>query len=72
MYSLREAILRNCYIGSLPNYGEFTITENAGYVVFNWPDGKTTRMRRAANGVDTLVPLPDGSTLRIKMSVGLY
>ncbi len=69
MSSLKEAILRNCYIGSLPNYGEFTISENAGYIVFTWPGGKTTRMQRACNGVDSLIPLPDGSTLRISSSI---
>ena len=72
MHSLREAILRNCYIGNLQNYGDFTISENAGYVVFTWPGGKTTRMRRAENRVDSIIPLPDGTELRIKVSTGLF
>ena len=69
MYSLKEAILRNCYLGSMPGGQNFTISENAGYIVFTWPDGKTTRMQRSANGVDSLVPLPDGGTLRISGSL---
>lgn len=67
MASLKEAILRNCLIGSM--CGEnFTITENAGYIVFNWSNGKTSRLHRACNGVDQLLELPDGSTMRIAPS----
>lgn len=68
--SIREAILRNCLIGSIGDQN-FTISENAGYIVFNWSNGKTTRMRRAANGVDSIVDLPDGSSLRISSSTFL-
>jgi hypothetical protein len=70
MYKLREAILRNCYLGSTPDGQNFTISENAGYIVFTWPDGKTTRLQRSANGVDAIIPLPDGTNLRV--SPGLF
>jgi len=66
---IREAILRNCYLGNMPGTGDFTISENAGYIVFTWPGGQTTRMRRAENGVDTIIPTPNGD---IRVSGSLF
>lgn len=67
MGSIKEAILRNCLIGCIEGQ-DFTITENAGYIVFNWQNGRTSRLQKACNGVDQLLELPDGKTLRISPS----
>jgi len=69
MFSLKEAILRNLYYGNHPTYGKFTIEENAGYIVFHWPGGKSTRMFTSGNGVTPVIPLPDGGQLRIEVKL---
>lgn len=68
MMSIQQAILRNCLVGNVGDHG-VTIAENAGNVVFHWSNGKSTRMRRAENGTDQLVELPDGKDLRISGSI---
>ena len=61
---IKEALLRNILIGRVGDQ-KFEIKYTGGYIVFDWGD-KTTRLQKAANGVDSLIPLPDGSMLRLK------
>jgi len=60
MDRLQAAIMSNCYFGNMPGVGNFSMYENAGYVVFKWPGGSTTRMRKSADGVGCIVPTPNG------------
>jgi|LSQX01.3.fsa_nt_gb hypothetical protein len=70
MAAIKEALLRNCLIGRIGDYN-VKIAENYGNITFTWSNGKTTRLRRSANGVDSLIELPDGSDLRISLA-GLF
>ncbi|MDR3297945.1 MAG: hypothetical protein LBT19_01005 [Candidatus Nomurabacteria bacterium] len=68
--NIKEAMLRNVLLGRVGSEN-FTIKYSSGYVVFEWSSGKTTRLQRAANGVDSIIPLPDGSSLRLKPDFSL-
>jgi hypothetical protein len=67
---IKEALLRNVLLGRVGSES-FTIRYSSGYVVFEWSSGKTTRLQRAANGVDSIIPLPDGGTVRLKPNFSL-
>lgn len=62
---IKEALLRNVLLGHVGNEN-FTIRSANGYVVFEWSNGTTTRLERSANGVDSIIPLPDGRQVRLK------
>jgi hypothetical protein len=62
---LEQMLVRCGYVGNIPGAGNFTLAEDGGYIKFTWPGGKVTRMEKAANRVDMLVPLPDGGHVRI-------
>ena len=62
--SLREMMLRDCFIGNADGY-KFTIRQNAGYIVFDWGGGNTSRLEQCSNWVDSRVKLPNGSYLTI-------
>ena len=67
---IKEALLRNVLLGKIGN-DNFTIRSANGYIVFEWSNGKTTRLERSANGVDSILPLPDGRQIRIKPDFSL-
>ena len=62
---IKEAMLRSVLLGHVGDQN-FTISYSGGYIVFDWGNGKTTRMQRACNNVDSIIPLPDGGSVRLK------
>ena len=70
--SVTEALVRNLLRGYIPAYGQFTIEYSNGYMVFNWPGGKSTRMFTSGDGVTPVIPLPDGKQLRIELGASIY
>lgn len=66
---IKEALLRNVLLGHVGSE-KFTIKQSNGYIVFEWSNGKTTRMEKSANGVDSIITLPDGKQVRLKPNFG--
>ena len=68
MPSIKEAILRNCLIYTSDDGSQCTIEQGClGDIIVRFPNGMSKRVRRAANGVDLLVPTPGGSEICIRL-----
>lgn len=66
MASIKEAILRNCLFYTDDAGCKCTIETGCfGDIVVRFPNGVCKKVARASNGVDLLVPTPDGKTVKV-------
>ena len=63
--NVKEAILKNCLLCTGDDGSQCEVWENCGDMCIKFPNGTVKRSRRSANGVDLLVPMPDGGEMRI-------